>query len=113
MNEWFGFYQKRQHGSHIILRCDDPFTQVVVPDHGTLYKLKLRNPLCSPARRGTVKFPGLLAHSLNRCQTIPGLWIENIQFVRVDGKPDSVAFFDSMIRIQPRCEIQRPVVLFL
>jgi predicted RNA binding protein YcfA (HicA-like mRNA interferase family) len=29
----FGFYQKHQHGSHIILRRDDPFSQVVVPDH--------------------------------------------------------------------------------
>jgi len=31
-----GFYSKRQHGSHVILRRDDPFTQVVVPDHKKL-----------------------------------------------------------------------------
>lgn len=28
-----GFYFKRQEGSHIILRHDDPFAQVVVPNH--------------------------------------------------------------------------------
>jgi predicted RNA binding protein YcfA (HicA-like mRNA interferase family) len=31
-----GFKIKRQHGSHIILRRDSPFTQVVVPDHKEL-----------------------------------------------------------------------------
>ena len=31
-----GFYRKRQHGSHIILRRDDPFAQLVVPDHNEL-----------------------------------------------------------------------------
>lgn len=39
-----GFYIKRQHGSHIIMRQDDPFRQVVVPNHktldrGTLYSI--------------------------------------------------------------------------
>jgi len=38
----FGFYQKRQHGSHIILRRDDPFAQVVVPDHKILDRGTLR-----------------------------------------------------------------------
>jgi predicted RNA binding protein YcfA (HicA-like mRNA interferase family) len=28
-----GFYEKRRQSSHIILRRDEPFTQVVVPDH--------------------------------------------------------------------------------
>jgi predicted RNA binding protein YcfA (HicA-like mRNA interferase family) len=28
-----GFVLKRQEGSHMILRRDDPFCQVVVPDH--------------------------------------------------------------------------------
>lgn len=28
-----GFYVKRQKGSHIVLRRDKPFAQVVVPDH--------------------------------------------------------------------------------
>jgi len=28
-----GFYIKRRKGSHIVLRRDNPFTQVVVPDH--------------------------------------------------------------------------------
>jgi len=28
-----GFRVRRQHGSHIILRRDDPFAQTVVPDH--------------------------------------------------------------------------------
>ncbi len=39
-----GFYFKRQQSSHIILRRDTPFTQVVVPDHkeldrGTLHAI--------------------------------------------------------------------------
>ncbi len=37
-----GFYKKRQHGSHIMLRRDDPFTQVVVPDHKALDRGTLR-----------------------------------------------------------------------
>ena len=28
-----GYYLKRQQGSHIVLRKDDPFSQVIVPDH--------------------------------------------------------------------------------
>lgn len=28
-----GFRVRRQHGSHIILRRDDPFGQTVVPNH--------------------------------------------------------------------------------
>ncbi|HEM60957.1 MAG TPA: addiction module toxin, HicA family, partial [Chloroflexi bacterium] len=31
--EAIGFYVKRQKGSHIVLRRDQPFAQVVVPDH--------------------------------------------------------------------------------
>jgi predicted RNA binding protein YcfA (HicA-like mRNA interferase family) len=34
--EKVGFYLKRQEGSHIVLRRDDPFAQVVVPDHREL-----------------------------------------------------------------------------
>ena len=37
-----GFYLKRQHGSHLILRRDHPFAQVVVPDHQELDKGTLR-----------------------------------------------------------------------
>ena len=37
-----GFYLKRQHGSHIILRRDEPFCQVVVPDHKELDRGTLR-----------------------------------------------------------------------
>jgi predicted RNA binding protein YcfA (HicA-like mRNA interferase family) len=37
-----GFYLKRQHGSHMILRRDDPFGQVVVPDHNQLDRGTLR-----------------------------------------------------------------------
>jgi predicted RNA binding protein YcfA (HicA-like mRNA interferase family) len=36
------FYQKRQEGSHIILRRDNPFAQVVVPDHRELDRGTLR-----------------------------------------------------------------------
>ncbi len=47
-----GFHVRRQHGSHIILRRDDPFAQVVVPDHkeldrGTLHSI-LRHADLSP-----------------------------------------------------------------
>ena len=31
-----GFYYKRQKGSHIVLRRDSPFAQVVVPDHKSI-----------------------------------------------------------------------------
>ena len=34
--ERLDFYLKRQKGSHMILRRDDPFAQVVVPDHKSL-----------------------------------------------------------------------------
>ncbi|MBN1695416.1 type II toxin-antitoxin system HicA family toxin [candidate division WOR-3 bacterium] len=37
-----GFYFKRQHGSHIILRKDNPFAQVVVPNHKELDRGTLR-----------------------------------------------------------------------
>jgi len=47
-----GFQFKRQHGSHIILRREEPFAQVVVPDHseldtGTLRSI-LRQALVTP-----------------------------------------------------------------
>ncbi len=38
-----GFYIKRQQGSHIVLRRDKPFMQVVVPDHKTLDRGTLRS----------------------------------------------------------------------
>ncbi len=31
-----GFYFKRRKGSHIVLRRDSPFAQVVVPDHKSI-----------------------------------------------------------------------------
>ena len=31
-----GFYLKRRKGSHIVLRRDNPFAQVVVPDHKSI-----------------------------------------------------------------------------
>ena len=37
-----GFYLKRQEGSHIILRRDNPFAQIVVPDHKELDRGTLR-----------------------------------------------------------------------
>jgi predicted RNA binding protein YcfA (HicA-like mRNA interferase family) len=37
-----GFSVKRQEGSHIILRRDSPFAQVVVPDHRELDRGTLR-----------------------------------------------------------------------
>lgn len=41
LGKW-GFYLKRQEGSHMILRRDDPFAQVVVPDHKELDRGTLR-----------------------------------------------------------------------
>jgi predicted RNA binding protein YcfA (HicA-like mRNA interferase family) len=40
-----GFYVKRQKGSHIILRRDEPFAQVVVPDHKSIDTGTLANIL--------------------------------------------------------------------
>jgi predicted RNA binding protein YcfA (HicA-like mRNA interferase family) len=37
-----GFYLKRQESSHLILRRDSPFAQVVVPDHKELDRGTLR-----------------------------------------------------------------------
>ena len=37
-----GFYLKRQEGSHMILRRDNPLVQVVVPDHKELDRGTLR-----------------------------------------------------------------------
>lgn len=41
--ESMGFYIVRQKGSHVILRCDIPFTEVIVPDHKVLDKGTLRS----------------------------------------------------------------------
>jgi len=38
-----GFVLKRQHGSHMILRREDPFSQLVVPDHHELDRGTLRD----------------------------------------------------------------------
>ena len=40
-----GFYFKRQKGSHIVLRRDSPFAQVVVPDHKSVDTGTLANIL--------------------------------------------------------------------
>ncbi len=40
-----GFYIKRQKGSHIVLRRDNPFAQVVVPDHKSVDTGTLSNIL--------------------------------------------------------------------
>ena len=37
-----GFTVRRQHGSHIIMRRDDPFAQTVVPDHRQIDRGTLR-----------------------------------------------------------------------
>jgi len=38
-----GFYLRRQRGSHLILRRDNPLTQIVVPNHKELDKGTLRS----------------------------------------------------------------------
>ena len=40
--EKLDFYFKRQEGSHIVLRKDDPFAQIVIPDHKELDRGTLR-----------------------------------------------------------------------
>lgn len=45
-----GFYVKRQKGSHIVLRRDEPFAQLVVPDH---------KELDSGTLRGIIRHAGL------------------------------------------------------
>jgi predicted RNA binding protein YcfA (HicA-like mRNA interferase family) len=40
--EKIGFSLKRQEGSHIVLRRQSPFAQVVVPDHKVLDRGTLR-----------------------------------------------------------------------
>jgi predicted RNA binding protein YcfA (HicA-like mRNA interferase family) len=37
-----GFTKRRQRGSHIVMRRDEPFVQVVVPDHKELDSGTLR-----------------------------------------------------------------------
>jgi predicted RNA binding protein YcfA (HicA-like mRNA interferase family) len=37
-----GFTVRRQHGSHIIMRRDDPFAQTVVPNHRQIDRGMLR-----------------------------------------------------------------------
>ena len=37
-----GFYTRRQRGSHLILRRDNPYAQLVVPDHRELDRGTLR-----------------------------------------------------------------------
>lgn len=40
--ERFGFRVVRQRGSHIVMRRDEPFAQVVVPDHQAIDRGTLR-----------------------------------------------------------------------
>ena len=59
--ERLSFYFKRQKGSHIILRRDDPFTQIVVPDHDELDKGTLR-AIIRPAGLGIDEFVKLFLY---------------------------------------------------
>ena len=54
-----GFYLKRQHGSHMILRRDNPFAQVVVPNHKELDRGTLR-AIIRQAELGVEEFVRLL-----------------------------------------------------
>ena len=54
-----GFYFKRQESSHIVLRRDDPFCQVVVPDHKELDRGTLR-AIIRAAGLGVEEFNKLL-----------------------------------------------------
>ena len=54
-----GFYLKRQHGSHMILRRDNPFAQIVVPNHKELDRGTLR-AIIRQAELGVDEFVRLL-----------------------------------------------------
>lgn len=54
-----GFRVRRQHGSHIILRRDDPFAQTVVPNHRELDTGTLR-AIIRQAGLGIEEFTRLL-----------------------------------------------------
>ncbi len=54
-----GFYFKRQESSHMILRRDNPFAQVVVPDHKELDRGTLR-AIIRQAGLSVDEFNGLL-----------------------------------------------------
>jgi predicted RNA binding protein YcfA (HicA-like mRNA interferase family) len=41
--EKLGFYFKRQKGSHMVYRRDDPYAQVIIPNHDELDRGTLRN----------------------------------------------------------------------
>ncbi|GIX49463.1 MAG: hypothetical protein KatS3mg131_3674 [Candidatus Tectimicrobiota bacterium] len=43
-----GFYRKRQAGSHVVMQRDEPFAQVVVPDHDELDRGTLRAIIARP-----------------------------------------------------------------
>lgn len=57
--EKIGFYQKRRQSSHIIMRRDEPFTQVVVPDHQELATGTLR-PIIRDSDLSVEEFMSLL-----------------------------------------------------
>ena len=44
-SERIGFVYQRQKGSHMILRRDDPYSRVIVPDHRTIRPGTLRQIL--------------------------------------------------------------------
>ena len=52
-----GFRVVRKTGSHIIVRRDEPFAQVVVPDHGSLDRGTLR---------GIIRLAGLTVQDFER-----------------------------------------------
>lgn len=54
------FYLRRQHGSHLILRRDNPFAQVVVPNHRELDTGTLRG-IIRQAQLGVSEFMKLYA----------------------------------------------------
>jgi predicted RNA binding protein YcfA (HicA-like mRNA interferase family) len=54
-----GFVFNRQQGSHMVLRRDDPFAQVVVPDHKELDRGTLR-AIIRQAGLGVDEFSRLL-----------------------------------------------------
>lgn len=54
-----GFYVRRQTGSHIIVRKDRPFTQVIVPNHKVLDRGTLK-AILKQAGMSVIEFTNLL-----------------------------------------------------
>src|SRR6056297_2546395 len=71
-----GFYVKRRKGSHIILRRNEPFAQLVVPEHKKLDRGTLRS-IIREADLTVSQFRPIGGRGLFRPLSIPTTFLEN------------------------------------